>query len=109
MIICDECRDINAKAFDVALVIEKQDEYRATASNRRTIKKKPREVVRIPLVICDKCLSAVLKNLGKLKQRGELSGRRGPARLLMPDLSEETPAQLSNGFNALQLTPDAKE
>jgi len=78
MIVCDECRDVNVKGFDCAIVIEKQDEYKATAENRRRVKRKPREVCKIPVVLCEKCLSKVLKNLGHLKAAGQLSGYKPP-------------------------------
>ena len=73
VIVCDECRDVNKKAHEVALVVEKVDD-----PGRRGRKPRPREVIKIPLVLCEQCLTAVCKNLGYLKVYGNLSGKRLP-------------------------------
>lgn len=66
MIVCDECKDVSKKAFEVAIIVEKQDE-----SKQR--KPKPREVVRIPVALCEGCITTVCKSLGKMKAYGKLS------------------------------------
>ena len=76
MIVCDECRNVDAKAFDCTIILEKEEQ--ATTKSQRlehgTPKRmKRREVVRIPIALCEKCITKVCKSIGTMKQRGTLS------------------------------------
>lgn len=83
MLVCDECRDINIPCLEFNLIIEKPpgDDGKGRKKPGRS-----RQVVCIPLTVCDPCMSKVLRNLGRLKQRGNLSGQRKPE--LEEDLAE---------------------
>lgn len=78
MIVCDECRDVNARAFDCCIILEKTED---AVSKRESSEGKPRrirnrEVVRVPLALCEKCITQVCKSIGHMKASGTL-GKRG--------------------------------
>lgn len=77
MIVCDECKSIIAKAFDCTIILEKEEE--AKSKTQRVPKRmKRREVVRIPVALCEKCITKVCSSLGKMKASGTLSKREDP-------------------------------
>lgn len=74
MIVCDECRDVESKAFDCFIVVEKMDEPPRKAN--RVLKPKPREIVKIPVALCEACLTLVCKSLGRMKATGTIIERQ---------------------------------
>ncbi len=74
MIVCDECRNVEAKAFECFVVVLKQDGPKKIGNRR--VKTSPRQVVSVPVALCDECVSKVCKRIGVLKSRGNLSGAR---------------------------------
>lgn len=60
MIVCDRCRNPDSQpVFDCGLVIEKTDKK----NNRPRVVYPPREVVKVPLQLCDPCITLVCKSM----------------------------------------------
>ena len=78
MIICDECRDVNVRAFDCSIILEKEEQAvsKSARLNGTPGRMKRREVVRVPVALCEKCIAKVCRSLGIMKAKGTL-GRCG--------------------------------
>lgn len=78
MIVCDECRDVNSKAFDCTIILEKEEDATTKRQKQEGTPKrmKRREVVRIPVALCERCITKVCKSIGIMKARGTI-GRMG--------------------------------
>lgn len=66
MIICDECKSLIDKAHECRIVLQK---FEPASGKKRA---KSRDVVTIPIALCEGCISKLCSKLGKLKNAGFL-------------------------------------
>lgn len=65
MIVCDRCRMLDKGSSECFVVIEKKE--------TKSGKPRTRRIVKVPIVLCEECLTIVCKHIGRLKRVVELT------------------------------------